>query len=220
MLVVMPREASKLPLEIFISTLYNRIREFLPGEVVNVLSVYNPTGSGNVHTDKVISGGRQKVAKGMGFKAAAASAAKKSGKPMQQAQAMIAAGARGASPAAKKANPALKKVGAKKANPFAKTMSAPATAACPPGSMSGGMGTSKGIGAAKKATKKAVPKAMGEVGIKTSRQRRAEASDAVRKTAKSSLPSQNRIKGYPDKAGKGVPTSPRGSLRTSGSDVN
>lgn len=26
------------------------------------MSVYNPTGSGSVHTDKVISGGRQKVA--------------------------------------------------------------------------------------------------------------------------------------------------------------
>jgi len=75
------------------------------------MSVYNPTGSGNVHTDRVMSG-RKPVAKGMGFKAAAASVAKK-GVPAKQAKAIIAAGARSASPAAKKANPALKKVAGK-----------------------------------------------------------------------------------------------------------
>jgi hypothetical protein len=48
--------------------------------------------------------------KGMGFKAAAASVAKKEGVSPDRAKAIIAAGARGASPAAKKANPNLKKV--------------------------------------------------------------------------------------------------------------
>lgn len=52
--------------------------------------------------------------KGMGFKAAASSVAQKQGIPKKQAQAIIAAGARKASPAAKKANPNLKKVAAKK----------------------------------------------------------------------------------------------------------
>jgi len=51
----------------------------------------------------------------MGFKAAASSVARKSGMPMKQAQAVIAAGARGASPKAKAANPNLKKVASKKA---------------------------------------------------------------------------------------------------------
>ena len=48
--------------------------------------------------------------KGMGFKAAAKSVAKKQGIPMENAKAIIAAGARKASPAAVKANPNLKKV--------------------------------------------------------------------------------------------------------------
>lgn len=48
--------------------------------------------------------------KGMGFKAAAASVAKKQGVSKERASAIIAAGARKASPAAKKANPNLKKV--------------------------------------------------------------------------------------------------------------
>ena len=48
--------------------------------------------------------------KGMGFKAAAKSIAKKQGIPMENAGAILAAGARKASPAAKKANPNLKKV--------------------------------------------------------------------------------------------------------------
>lgn len=76
------------------------------------VAVYSPTGSGNVHTDKVISGGRRTgvAPKGMGFKAAAAKVAKKGKMPMKQAQAVIAAGARKASPAAKKANPNLEKV--------------------------------------------------------------------------------------------------------------
>ena len=48
--------------------------------------------------------------KGMGFKAAQKSIAKKQGIPMENAGAILAAGARKASPAAKKANPNLKKV--------------------------------------------------------------------------------------------------------------
>jgi len=54
-----------------------------------------------------------KARKGMGFKAAA----KATGLPAAQAAAVIASGARKASPAAKKANPNLKKVAAKKAVP-------------------------------------------------------------------------------------------------------
>jgi hypothetical protein len=89
--------------------------------------------------------------------------------------------------AAKKANPFAKKavagkkvagkVPAKKgAPPFAKKMS---DAACPPGSMSGAAGGKvSGLGAAKKATKKAAPrmKAMGELPngtMATPRQQRA-----------------------------------------------
>lgn len=52
--------------------------------------------------------------KGMGFKAAAKSVAAKQKVPAKQAKAIIAAGAMNASPAAKKANPNLKKVGASK----------------------------------------------------------------------------------------------------------
>jgi hypothetical protein len=48
--------------------------------------------------------------KGMGFKAAQKSIAKKQGIPMKNAGAILAAGARKASPAAKKTNPNLKKV--------------------------------------------------------------------------------------------------------------
>jgi hypothetical protein len=48
--------------------------------------------------------------KGMGFAAAQKSIAKKQGIPMKNAGAILAAGARGASAAAKKSNPNLKKV--------------------------------------------------------------------------------------------------------------
>lgn len=48
--------------------------------------------------------------KGMGFAAAAASVQKKQGVSKESAAKIIAAGARNASPAAKKANPNLKKV--------------------------------------------------------------------------------------------------------------
>ena len=48
--------------------------------------------------------------KGMGFAAAQNSIAKKQGIPMDRAGAILAAGARKASPAAVKANPNLKKV--------------------------------------------------------------------------------------------------------------
>ncbi len=51
-----------------------------------------------------------KVKKGMGFKAAQKQIAAKQGIPMKSAGAILAAGARKASPAAKKANPNLKKV--------------------------------------------------------------------------------------------------------------
>ncbi len=51
-----------------------------------------------------------KVKKGMGFKAAQKQIAAKQGIPMKGAGAILAAGARKASPAAKKANPNLKKV--------------------------------------------------------------------------------------------------------------
>jgi len=53
--------------------------------------------------------------KGMGFKAAQTSIAKKQGIPMKNAGAILAAGARKASPAAVKANPNLKKVSGVKA---------------------------------------------------------------------------------------------------------
>lgn len=51
-----------------------------------------------------------KSKKGMGFKAAAKSVSQREGLPMDRANAIIAAGARKASPAAKRANPALNKV--------------------------------------------------------------------------------------------------------------
>ncbi len=51
-----------------------------------------------------------KVKKGMGFKAAQAQIAKKQGIPTERAGAILAAGARKASAAAKRKNPNLKKV--------------------------------------------------------------------------------------------------------------
>ena len=51
-----------------------------------------------------------KEKKGMGFKAAAESIAKKQGIPVKNASAILASSTRKASPAAKKANPNLKKV--------------------------------------------------------------------------------------------------------------
>lgn len=54
--------------------------------------------------------GERKMAKGMGFAAAARSVARRQGLPMKRARAIIAAGARNASAGAKKANPNLKKV--------------------------------------------------------------------------------------------------------------
>lgn len=55
-----------------------------------------------------------KAKKGMGFEKAAKSIAQKQGISMERASAILAAGARKASPAAKKANPNLKKVIKKK----------------------------------------------------------------------------------------------------------
>jgi hypothetical protein len=57
------------------------------------------------------------MAKGMGFDAAAAQAAARSGESMAAGRAMIAAGARKASNAAKRANPNLMKVSGVKAPP-------------------------------------------------------------------------------------------------------
>lgn len=90
------------------------------------MAVYSPTGSGNVHVDRVISGGRKgtPVAKGMGFKAAAAGVAKKQDVSKAAANAIIAAGARKASPAAKKANPNLAKVKGKAMSDPVKVMKA------------------------------------------------------------------------------------------------
>ena len=51
-----------------------------------------------------------KTKKGMGFKKAQRSIAKKQGIPMERAGAILAAGARKASAAAKRKNPNLKKV--------------------------------------------------------------------------------------------------------------
>ena len=51
-----------------------------------------------------------KAKKGMGFKKAKSQIAKKQGISMERAGAILAAGARKASPAAKKKNPHLKKV--------------------------------------------------------------------------------------------------------------
>lgn len=104
----------------------------------------------------------------MGFKAAAASVASKQGISQGAANAIIAAGARGASPAAKKANPNLKKVAAPK-KAAGKSMADPIQMAIPP----------QLAKAAKKATKKAAPakkaakgatKMYGETGVKTPRQ--------------------------------------------------
>jgi hypothetical protein len=55
-----------------------------------------------------------KEKKGMGFKAASKSVQEKEGVSKERANAIIAAGARKASAKAKKANPNLKKVAAKK----------------------------------------------------------------------------------------------------------
>jgi hypothetical protein len=94
------------------------------------VAVYAPSGSGGVHQDRIMgTGGRTRVAapkkaatakkaapkpgtakKGMGFPAAAAAAGRSSGKGPKAGAAMVAAASRRASPAAKKANPNLKKV--------------------------------------------------------------------------------------------------------------
>ena len=52
----------------------------------------------------------KKARKGMGFEAAARQVAQRRGIPMERARKIIAAGARKASPAAKKRNPNLRKV--------------------------------------------------------------------------------------------------------------
>lgn len=61
------------------------------------------------------------MAKGMGFKKAQAQIAKRSGVSSKQAGAILAAGARKASPAAVKRNPNLKKVGGFGATPKKKS---------------------------------------------------------------------------------------------------
>jgi hypothetical protein len=101
------------------------------------MSVYSPSGSGNVHVDAIMGGGRKvpakpkagaKAKKGMGFAAAAQAAG--GGK---KGAAIVAAASRNASPAAKKANPNLKKV-----TPKAKVM--PKAKAMPKGMKRGGKG--------------------------------------------------------------------------------
>jgi hypothetical protein len=81
------------------------------------MSVYSPNGSGNVHVDAIMGSGRRvppkpRVAakKGMGFAAAAKAAG--GGK---KGAAIVAAASRNASPAARAANPNLKKVAMPKA---------------------------------------------------------------------------------------------------------
>lgn len=59
---------------------------------------------------------KSKTSKGMGFKAAQKQIMKKSGVSKESAGKILASGARKASPAAKKANPNLKKVAMPKAN--------------------------------------------------------------------------------------------------------
>jgi hypothetical protein len=85
------------------------------------MAVYSPSGSGNVHTDRVLGGGKKVAGKPaakkpvpMGFAKAAAAAGRSSGKGPKAGAAMVAAASRNASPAAKKANPNLKKVAAPK----------------------------------------------------------------------------------------------------------
>ena len=61
------------------------------------------------------------MAKGMGFKAAQASIARKGGYSQERAGAILAASTRKASPAAKRANPNLKKVKGSEDHKFAMT---------------------------------------------------------------------------------------------------
>jgi len=178
------------------------------------MSVYNPTGSGGVHIDRVISGGRKKkqMATGMGFKAAAASVQRKSGVSKQAANAIIAAGARKASPAAKKANPNLKKVApAKKAT---KAMADPAKAnrervakPAPKKGAAGGamcaepkkmaMPPQLAKALAKKAPAKAAPTSARQRRTAGLAEARTSTSAMVKKTAAKKLPSQSRIAGQP-----------------------
>jgi hypothetical protein len=195
------------------------------------MSVYNPTGSGSVHIDRVISGGRKPVAAGMGFKAAASSVAKKKGIPVKQANKIIAAGARKASPAAKKANPNLMKVsGVKKA---AKKMADPpkvnrervAKPAPVKGAAGGAMCAepkkmamppqlAKAVAAKKAPAKaaKAAPTSARQRRTAKYAEARTSASSMVRKTSTKKLPSQARI-------GSGQPSVGRGTPSTSGSGM-
>lgn len=74
-------------------------------------SIRENKGSGKKPTKEMLKQEQKimKEKKGMGFKAAAVAISKKQGIPMKNASAILAAGARNASPAAKKANPNLKK---------------------------------------------------------------------------------------------------------------
>jgi hypothetical protein len=89
------------------------LEPYIIEEGCEVMSVYAPSGSGNVHVDAIMGGKKkmppkQAAKKGMGFAAAAQAAG--GGK---KGAAIVAAASRNASPAAKKANPNLKKVAAK-----------------------------------------------------------------------------------------------------------
>jgi hypothetical protein len=69
---------------------------------------------GKSATKKTSSGAKSGVKKGMGFQAAASNIAAKEGVSPGAARAILASGTRKATPAAKRANPALKNVLPKK----------------------------------------------------------------------------------------------------------
>jgi len=157
------------------------------------MSVYNPTGSGGVHTDRVISGGKGKPVATPAKKAAA-----KKLPPFM----------------AKKAVPGKKAV-AKKMPPGMKGMTDvfKVVKAAPKKGKAGGAMCAEPV---KKTPGKAKApmKAYGEVGIKSARQVQQGTTAAVRKSAKSKLPSQARIKP------KGQPTVGKGTNKTSGSRMD
>jgi hypothetical protein len=74
------------------------------------MPTFKKGGTKTTATKKVVMRKGGKVTKGMGFKAAQKQIAKKQGLSMERAGAILAAGARKASPAAKRKNPNLKKV--------------------------------------------------------------------------------------------------------------
>lgn len=129
------------------------------------------------------------MAKGMGFKAAAASVQSKSGVPAKAAKAIIAAGARKASPAAKKANPNLNKV-----KPAKKAMADP-----PKGNRERVNKPAKMAGKAGGAQcAEGTPR---QQRLAETARKRTSAAAMVKKTASKKLPSQSRISGQPNVKG-------------------